>query len=96
MLNAFARLQISLPSVQGIEMTLLKLFSPCLFGHGNMLRTRDEEGFLSLQCEDCGRTNRVMVRPAIKGPRFHAVPVKGAPLVTARIGVVKRSYPRSA
>ena len=78
-------------------MTLSKLISPCLFGHGNLLRTRDEEGFLALQCEDCGETNRIMVGPAIKGPKFHAVPVKGAPLVTARrIGVLQRSYPRSA
>ena len=97
MLKALAQLQISLPSAQRIEMTLLKLLSPCLFGHGNLLRTRDEEGFLALQCEDCGHMHRVMARPAIKGPQFHAVPVKGAPLLTAKpIGLLKRSYPRSA
>ena len=78
-------------------MTFLKLLSPCIFGHGNLLRTRDEEGFLALQCEDCGQTNRIMVRPAIKGPKLHATPVKGAPLITARpMGMLKRSYPRSA
>ena len=77
-------------------MTFLKLLSPCIFGHGNLLRTRDDEGFLALQCEDCGQTNRIMVQPAIKGPKHHAVPVKGAPLVMARVEVMKRSYPRSA
>jgi hypothetical protein len=78
-------------------MKLLQLLSPCLFGHGHMLRTRDEEGHLALQCVECGQATRVLAQPAIKGPQHYAVPVKGAPLVTAkRLATQKRSYPRSA
>ncbi len=80
-----------------IEMKFSKLLSPCFFGHGDLLRARDEEGFLSLQCADCGQTTRVLLEPAIKGPKLHAVPVKGAPLIAARrADAQKRAYPRSA
>ena len=76
---------------------LQQLLSPCLFGHGHLLRTRDEEGHLALQCGDCGRMTRVLVQPAIKGPKHYAVPVKGTPLLAAKRAVMqKRSYPRSA
>jgi hypothetical protein len=78
-------------------MTFLQLFSPCLFGHGDMLRTRDDQGHLALQCMDCGHTTRVLEQPPIRGPKHGAVPVKGAPLVSAkRAGVPKRAYPRLA
>jgi hypothetical protein len=72
------------------------LFSPCVLGHGHMLRTRDDGGHLALQCEDCGQTTRVLERQAIKGPKLHATPVKGEPLVTVRTVALRRSYPRSA
>ena len=65
-------------------MKLLQLLSPCMFGHGHMLRTRDEEGYLALQCADCGQETRVLEQPAIKGPKHYAVPVKGTPLVTVK------------
>jgi hypothetical protein len=61
-----------------------------------MLKTRDEEGYLALQCMDCGQTTRVLERQAIKGPKLNATPVKGAPLVTVRRVALRRSYPRSA
>ena len=86
-------------------MTFLQLLSPCLFGHGEMLRTRDDEGHFALQCEDCGKTTRVFERPAIKGPRHHAAPVKGAPsYAVKRVFTISRPstplragrYPRSA
>lgn len=78
-------------------MKLLQLLSPCIFGHGHMLRTRDEEGHLALQCADCGQETRVLEQPAIKGPKHYAVPVKGTPLLTVkRAGALKRTYPRSA
>jgi hypothetical protein len=78
-------------------MKLLRLLSPCLFGHGHMLKTRDEDGHLALQCVECGQATRVLVQPAIKGPKHHAAPVKGAPPLRAtRIGSLKRAYPRSA
>ena len=72
------------------------LFSPCVLSHGHMLKTRDEEGYLALQCMDCGQTTRVLERQAIKGPKLNATPVKGAPLVTVRRVALRRSYPRSA
>jgi hypothetical protein len=78
-------------------MKLSRLLSPCIFGHGHMLRTRDEKGYLALQCADCGQATRVLEKPAIKGPKHYAAPVKGAPLVTVkRVAAQKRSYPRSA
>jgi hypothetical protein len=82
---------------RGTEMKLLRLLSPCLFGHGDMLRTRDEDGHLALQCVDCGQETRVLTSSAIKGPKHHAVPAKGAPLIAAkRAAVQRRIYPRSA
>ena len=73
-----------------------QLLSPCAFGHGDRLRTRDEEGFFALQCTDCGHVKRVLDKPAIKGPKFHAAPVKGAPLTSVRPARQQRMYPRSA
>src|SRR3954465_2141189 len=86
MLRTLSSLQFSLafkqvPNVlelKRIAHTLSGVLSSCAFGHGNMLRTRDE-GFMALECEDCGHITRVLDKPAIKGPRFHAEPVKGAP-----------------
>ena len=78
-------------------MKLLQLLSPCVFGHGDILRTRDEEGNLALQCAECGQTTRVLDQPAIRGPKHHAAPVKGAPqLKVKRFDLRKLSYPRSA
>ncbi len=83
--------------VKGIETRFLRLFSPCVFGHGDWLRTRDEDGFLTLQCADCGREQRILVQPAIKGPRLYAAPVKGTPQLRARrLESDERRYPRSA
>jgi len=76
--------------------TVSRLLSPCAFGHGDQLRTRDEEGFFALQCADCGHVKRVLDTPAIKGPKLHAEPVKGAPLTAVRRARQERSYPRSA
>lgn len=73
-----------------------QLVSPCAFGHGDRLRTRDDEGFFALQCADCGQLKRVLATPAIKGPRFHAEPVKGVPLTSVRRARQERLYPRSA
>jgi hypothetical protein len=78
-------------------MTLSQLFSPCIFGHGHRLRTRDEGGYLALQCSVCGHATRVLEQAAITGPKHHAVPVKGAPqLKVNRLILQKPSYPRSA
>lgn len=73
-----------------------RLLSPCAFGHGDQLRTRDNEGFFALQCADCGHVKRVLDTPAIKGPKLHAAPVKGAPLTSVRRARLERVYPRSA
>jgi len=73
-----------------------QLLSPCALGHGDKLRTRDEEGFFALQCADCGQVKRVLDTPAIKGPKLHAAPVKGAPLTTVRRARQERLYPRPA
>jgi hypothetical protein len=70
--------------------------SPCAFGHGDTLRTRDEEGHLALQCADCGQVTRVLATPTIKGPMLHATPVHGAPMTTVRVVKQGRSYPRPA
>ena len=78
-------------------MKFLQLLSPCVFGHGDRLRTRDEEGYLALQCADCGQITRLFEQPVIKGPKHDAEPVKGAPMVTAkRVGMRHRQFPRSA
>ena len=78
-------------------MKLLQLFSPCLFRHGNKLRTRDEEGYLALQCADCGEIMRLFEQPVIKGPKHAVEPVKGAPIVKVkRVGTRQRQFPRSA
>jgi hypothetical protein len=81
----------------GIEMTLWQLLSPCVLGHGDMLKTRDDEGQLALECVDCGHVRRVLQQPAIKGPKHCAVPVPGAPVLKVKqLRVRERSYPRSA
>ena len=78
-------------------MKFLKLLSPCLFGHGNKLRTRDEEGHLALQCADCGEITRLFEQPVIKGPKHDVEPVPGAPIVKVkRVGTRQRQFPRSA
>jgi hypothetical protein len=78
-------------------MRFLQLFSPCLFRHGNKLRTRDEEGHLALQCEVCGEITRLFEQPVIKGPKHVVEPVRGAAIVTVkRVGTRQRQFPRSA
>lgn len=78
-------------------MKFLQLLTPCLFGHGNKLRTRDEEGYLALQCADCGEITRLFAQPVIKGPKHDREPVKGAPIVSVtRVGTRQRQFPRSA
>ena len=80
-----------------MTMKLFRLFSPCIFGHGHTLRTRDEEGHLSLECEDCGGTTRLFDQPMIKGPKHHPQRVEGVPMIRAkRVQTLDRAYPRSA
>ena len=87
---------ISFLDLKGVATKVSHLLSPCVLGHGDMLRMRDEEGFLALQCADCGRVKRVLAKPAIKGPQLHAAPVKGAPLTHVTRVRQERTYPRSA
>jgi hypothetical protein len=87
---------INLPDVKEVATKMSQLMSSCAFGHGDRLRTRDEEGFLALQCADCGQVKRVLEKPAIKGPQFYAAPVKGTPLTSVRRVQQERTYPRSA
>ena len=78
-------------------MKMSQLLSPCLFSHGDQLRTRDEEGYLALECADCGRVTRLFEQPVIKGPRHEVQPVKGAPLVSVRrVGTRHQQFPRLA
>lgn len=80
-----------------MTMKLSQLFSPCLFGHGHTMRTRDEEGHLVLQCEDCGGTTRLLEQPVIKGPKHYPAQVAGAPMIRATRGQTReRMFPRSA
>ena len=78
-------------------MRMSLLLSPCLFGHGNKLRARDDEGYLVLECADCGEVTRLFEQPVIKGPKHDVQPVKGAPVLTARrAGTRQLLFPRSA
>ena len=80
-----------------IEQTILRLFSPCVLGHGEMLRARDEEGHLTLQCMDCWQATRVLEHTALRGPEHRAAEVKGAPVVEVkRLALKKPAYPRPA
>jgi hypothetical protein len=80
-----------------IEKTRRQLLSPCVLGHGEMLRTRDADGHFALECVDCGHVQSVLQQPAIKGPKHRAVPVAGAPVLTVTpLRVRERRYPRSA
>ena len=105
MLRTFSSLQFPLAfkqvprvrfgELKGIATALSDLLSSCAFRHGDMLRTRDEEGCLVLQCASCGRVTRVVETPAIKGPKFHPTPVHGTPQIAARRAVKPtRAYPR--
>jgi hypothetical protein len=82
--------------LKGIATRVSQLMSPCALGHGDLLRIRDEEGFLALQCADCGRVQRVLQKPVIKGPKHHPAPIKGAPVTSAKRVRQERTYPRSA
>jgi hypothetical protein len=78
-------------------MTFWQLLSPCVLGHGDMLKTRDENGQFALECVDCGYVRPVLQQPALKGPKHCAVPVLGAPVVKVKqLRVRERSYPRLA
>jgi hypothetical protein len=106
MLRTFSSLQfwfalkqsssINVLDLKGIATRVSELLSPCAFGHGHMLRTRDEEGFLALECADCGQMKRLFEKSTIKGPKLHAAPVKGAPLTPVRRIGRERTYTRSA
>jgi hypothetical protein len=84
------------PGLKRVVTFVSQLLSPCAFGHGHTLRTRDDEGFLALQCADCGQVTRLFEAPTIKGPKLHAAPVKGTPLTSVRRLRQERTYPRSA
>ncbi len=78
-------------------MRFLQLLSPCIFRHGNKLRTRDDDGHLILQCADCGQVTRLLEQPVIKGPKHEVAPVKGVPMLKAkRVGTRQFHFPRSA
>jgi len=78
-------------------MTISRLFSPCVFGHGHTIRTRDEDGHLALECETCGVTIRLFEQPVIKGPKHSPALVEGTPMIKARPAFGRElSYPRSA
>ena len=77
-------------------MRLSQLLSPCLFSHGNQLRARDEEGYLVLQCADCGEATRLFEQEVVKGPKYHAQPVKGAPMLSVKRVGPRQQFPRSA
>ena len=106
MLRTFSSLQfwfvlkqtasINVLDLKSVGQKVSQLLSPCALGHGDMLRIRDEEGFLTLQCADCGQAKRVLQKPTIKGPKHHAPPVKGAPVTSAKRVRQERTYPRSA
>lgn len=107
MFRTFSSLQFSIafkpvPKVNSrrlkeILTSLSHVLSSCAFAHGDMLRTRDEEGYMALECADCGRVTRVLDKPVIKGPRFRVEPVHGAPQTSARRVVEEaQRYPRSA
>ena len=97
LLGVFKMARILDAFAEGIEMTFSQLLSPCVLGHGDMLRTRDAEGQLALECVDCGHVRRILQEPAIKGPKHGAVPVAGAPVLKVKhLRVRDRSYPRSA
>ena len=85
---------ISSVDLKGLATKVSHLLSPCMFGHGDKLRTRDEEGFFALQCPDCGEVKRVLETPVIKGPRLHAAPVKGAPMTSVTRAHQDLRYPR--
>ena len=86
---------MSLPRAS--KSTNWQLLSPCVFGHGDMLKTRDADGQLALECVDCGHVRPVLQQPAIKGPKHYAPPVAGAPVVKVKqLRVRDRSYPRTA
>jgi hypothetical protein len=75
----------------------LRLFSPCVFGHGDMLRTRDEEGQFALECVSCGHVKRILDQAPVQGPKHRAVPVKGAPVLkVTHLHRRERTFPRSA
>jgi hypothetical protein len=82
---------------EGTQMRFLQLLSPCLFQHGDKLRTRDDNGHLVLQCADCGEVTRLLEQPVIRGPKHHLETVKGAPIVKVkRFGTRHSQYPRIA
>lgn len=76
--------QVSMPDVKGVVSSVSRVLASCAFGHRETLRTRDKEGYLALECAECGHVRRVLQQPAIKGPRFHAAPLRGVPVTHVR------------
>lgn len=67
-------------------MTLSRLWSPCIFRHGDTLRERDAQGQMILVCSDCYRVIRVLESaPIIMGPAHRLTPDLGARTTKARV-----------
>ena len=64
-------------------MSLARWLSPCAFGHGDLVRSRDAEGALILSCLRC----HAKVSAVLAGGIEHAQPlaqvVAGAPTIKA-------------
>ena len=59
-------------------MTFRAFFSGCWFGCERQ-HTRDAQGRLILQCQDCGSVTRVLESAVIKGPAHDQVETLGVP-----------------
>lgn len=71
-------------------MTLAQLFLGCIFRHGDLLRTRDDQGYLALECADCGKTTPLFQQPVFNCPSSRPRPsmVKESRFANHRVGEV--------
>lgn len=64
---------------------MMKLFTACLFGHADRVRSRDDQGRLILVCDRCGDVHvPLQSQVELSGPAHQPAVVKGTPNVMAK------------
>lgn len=62
-----------------------RLFVGCWKSHGDLIRTRDEDGHLILKCVDCQTERPFFAEEVVRGPAHQASEVLGSPTGKAKI-----------
>ncbi len=79
-------------------MTWLKrLLAGCWLNHGDVIRSRDEHGQLTLVCSHCGVGTDLLTSKVVRGPKHDADRVLGTPQLkrVAHVSKPQKSLPEN-